>query len=57
MKVLVGNIIGNYYGVVELVTSKTGKYYLTLGDYDEPSKVRISEELAKALLKEFETKE
>lgn len=57
MRVLVGNIIGNYYGVVELVTSKTGKYYLTLGDYDEPSKVRISEELAKALLKEFETKE
>lgn len=52
-KTIVTGIIGNYYGVVKLIQTKEGTYYLTLGDFEGTNKVEISAELAKALIAEF----
>ena len=54
MKIDIG--LSNYYGTVHAV-ERGGKYFLTLGDYGGMDEVEISEELFRAIEKEFVTRE
>jgi len=44
--------LSNYYGTVHAV-ERGGKFFLTLGDYAGMDEIEISEELFRAIEKEF----